>query len=76
MKICSVEHARAAYRADFAPSAPAGLPGWSAIGYGLHRFVPHGIAPFSRWHALHHHAAEPACCGVTSAFWDHVVSTP
>ena len=25
-----------------------------------------------RWHALHHHAHDPACYGVTSAFWDHV----
>ena len=25
-----------------------------------------------RWHALHHHAREPGCFGVTSAFWDHV----
>lgn len=178
MKIFSVEHGRAAYRADFALyavavvalsalllargpsghglafalSALAGLLGWSAIEYGLHRFVLHGIAPFSRWHAqhharpmalictptvlsaaliatfvflpaalagdrwlacaltlglvvgylghavthhathhwrgggawllrrkrwhaLHHHDAEPSCYGVTSAFWDHVFGT-
>ena len=29
-----------------------------------------------RWHALHHHAAQGACCyGVTSGFWDHVFAT-
>ena len=28
-----------------------------------------------RWHALHHHAAQRACFGVTSAFWDHVFGT-
>jgi hypothetical protein len=25
-----------------------------------------------RWHAQHHHAAQPGCYGVTSAFWDPV----
>lgn len=25
-----------------------------------------------RWHALHHHQAEPGCFGVSSAFWDRV----
>lgn len=127
----------------------AGLAGWTAIEYLLHRFVLHGLAPFrdwhgehhqrpmalisaptilsaaliatlvflpallaggvyragaltlgvlsgylafaithhathhwradsawlarrKQWHALHHHAAQPACYGVTSAFWDHV----
>lgn len=28
-----------------------------------------------RWHALHHHASQRACFGVTSAFWDHVFGT-
>lgn len=28
-----------------------------------------------RWHARHHHAAVPACYGVTSGFWDHVFGT-
>jgi cyclopropane-fatty-acyl-phospholipid synthase len=34
--------------------ALAGLSGWTAIEYGLHRFVLHGLKPFSRWHVLHH----------------------
>ena len=25
-----------------------------------------------RWHGLHHHVERPVCCGVTTAFWDHV----
>ena len=25
-----------------------------------------------RWHALHHHQAQPGYYGVTSGFWDHV----
>ncbi len=25
-----------------------------------------------RWHALHHHAEEPVCMGVTSSLWDRI----
>jgi len=32
----------------------AGLLGWSAVEYMLHRFVLHGLPPFSRWHREHH----------------------
>ncbi len=28
-----------------------------------------------RWHALHHHQMPPACYGVTTNFWDHVLGT-
>ena len=28
-----------------------------------------------RWHAIHHHIEQPACFGVTSAFWDHVLGS-
>jgi sterol desaturase/sphingolipid hydroxylase (fatty acid hydroxylase superfamily) len=34
--------------------AGAGLLGWSAIEYALHRFVLHGLQPFKRWHLEHH----------------------
>jgi cyclopropane-fatty-acyl-phospholipid synthase len=34
--------------------AAAGLGGWTLIEYLLHRFVLHGLQPFSRWHAEHH----------------------
>jgi sterol desaturase/sphingolipid hydroxylase (fatty acid hydroxylase superfamily) len=34
--------------------AVVGLLGWSAIEYGLHRFVLHGVQPFQGWHAAHH----------------------
>ncbi len=27
---------------------------WSLLEYLLHRFVLHGVAPFSNWHGLHH----------------------
>lgn len=32
----------------------AGLMAWSALEYGLHRFVLHGLAPFEAWHLEHH----------------------
>jgi cyclopropane-fatty-acyl-phospholipid synthase len=80
MSILSLEHGRAAYRADFvlygtvvvllavalglrapaghllgsAATVAAGLAGWTLLEYALHRFVLHGIAPFSEWHAQHH----------------------
>jgi sterol desaturase/sphingolipid hydroxylase (fatty acid hydroxylase superfamily) len=31
-----------------------GLAGWTAIEYVMHRFVLHGLRPFSQWHAQHH----------------------
>lgn len=31
-----------------------GLAAWTLIEYLLHRFVLHGLRPFSRWHAEHH----------------------
>ncbi|HEX5127956.1 MAG TPA: sterol desaturase family protein [Rhodocyclaceae bacterium] len=31
-----------------------GLIGWSLVEYLLHRFILHGLQPFSRWHAEHH----------------------
>lgn len=34
--------------------AVAGLGAWTLIEYLLHRFVLHGLQPFSRWHAEHH----------------------
>ena len=32
----------------------AGMGLWTLLEYLLHRYVLHGIAPFSRWHAEHH----------------------
>ncbi len=31
-----------------------GLVLWSALEYGLHRFVLHGMEPFASWHREHH----------------------
>lgn len=56
MGLLSLEHSKAAYRADLAlhGAAVAGLAGWTAIEYAMHRFVLHGMPPFRAWHALHH----------------------
>ena len=34
--------------------AGLGLASWTFIEYGLHRFLLHGVKPFSTWHAAHH----------------------
>ena len=39
-------------------SVGAGLVAWTAVEYGVHRFILHGVPPFRRWHADHH--ARPA----------------
>lgn len=80
LRLFTLEHGVAAYRADFAlytgatvsllaglllgsPPAQwlqtsalvaAGVLGWTAVEYGMHRFVLHGMEPFRRWHAAHH----------------------
>jgi len=59
-------------RLEIVAFAWVGLASWTTIEYALHRFVPHRLRPFSRWHAEHHHAiAQSGCYGVISAFWDH-----
>ncbi|MDP2417124.1 MAG: sterol desaturase family protein [Hydrogenophaga sp.] len=35
-----------------------GLLAWTALEYALHRFVLHGLQPFSRWHNEHHRRPE------------------
>ena len=91
MGLMTLEHSKAAYRADFALYASAvaglatfllvtspqerwlaittfallGLLGWTAIEYGLHRFVLHGLPPFRRWHAAHHDRPQALICAPT-----------
>jgi len=91
MRLFSIEHSKAAYRADFAlyalsvaalsawlllraPHAQwlsllacvlAGLGGWTAMEYSLHRFVLHGLPPFKRWHFLHHQRPSALICAPT-----------
>lgn len=35
-----------------------GLLAWTGLEYALHRFVLHGLLPFSRWHSEHHRRPE------------------
>ncbi|MDN3575493.1 sterol desaturase family protein [Chitinimonas viridis] len=42
--------------------ALVGLASWSAMEYGLHRFVLHGLQPFRRWHAAHHQRPAALIC--------------
>jgi sterol desaturase/sphingolipid hydroxylase (fatty acid hydroxylase superfamily) len=91
MSLFSLEHSRAAYRADFAlygtavvvlaalllgaaprpqaavyaACAVAGLAAWTFLEYVLHRFVLHGMPPFSRWHADHHARPTALICAPT-----------
>ena len=41
-------------RLEIAALALAGLAGWTAIEYVMHRFVLHGLEPFRSWHVEHH----------------------
>jgi cyclopropane-fatty-acyl-phospholipid synthase len=43
-----------AQRELLAALALAGVASWSLAEYLLHRFVLHGLRPFSNWHAEHH----------------------
>lgn len=42
-----------------------GLASWTLIEYVLHRFVMHGLQPFSRWHAQHHQRPTALICTPT-----------
>jgi len=44
---------------------PLGLALWTLAEYLLHRFVLHGLRPFSGWHALHHQRPAALICGPT-----------
>ena len=42
-----------------------GLLGWSLMEYVAHRFVLHGVPPFSTWHADHHARPTALICTPT-----------
>lgn len=44
---------------------PLGLALWTLVEYLLHRFVLHGLRPFSGWHARHHQRPTALICGPT-----------
>ncbi|PKO43698.1 MAG: hypothetical protein CVU30_06690 [Betaproteobacteria bacterium HGW-Betaproteobacteria-3] len=39
-----------------------GLASWTLIEYLLHRFVLHGLQPFSQWHSAHHQRPTALIC--------------
>lgn len=43
----------------------AGALAWTAMEYGAHRFVLHGLPPFKRWHAAHHERPSALICAPT-----------
>jgi sterol desaturase/sphingolipid hydroxylase (fatty acid hydroxylase superfamily) len=43
-----------ALRSECVTLAVLGLMSWTLVEYGLHRFILHGVRPFSTWHAEHH----------------------
>jgi sterol desaturase/sphingolipid hydroxylase (fatty acid hydroxylase superfamily) len=49
----------------YACLAAAGVIGWSALEYVVHRFVLHGIQPFQGWHAEHHARPTALICAPT-----------
>ncbi|WP_340676543.1 sterol desaturase family protein [Paraglaciecola sp.] len=91
MSLFSMNHSKAAYRADFAiygvtvlalltylfligqygrwlefvVLVVVGLASWTLIEYAIHRFVMHGLQPFSRWHAQHHQRPVALICTPT-----------
>lgn len=91
MGLFTLEHSKAAYRADFALYGTAvvvlvafllvdgprgqrlefavfagmGLAIWTVIEYALHRFVMHGLQPFSHWHEEHHRRPTALICTPT-----------
>lgn len=60
-----VAHSMPAAAPGLLACVAAGLFGWTALEYGLHRFVLHGLAPFSGWHAQHHARPRALICTPT-----------
>lgn len=54
-----------AQRLQLASCVLAGLGVWTLIEYGLHRFVLHGLRPFSIWHGEHHRRPFALICTPT-----------
>ena len=54
-----------ALRLEMAGAAMIGLTSWTLMEYLLHRFVLHGLPPFSTWHAEHHQRPVALICTPT-----------
>lgn len=55
----------------------AGYLGYAVTHHAMHHWRATGtwLQRRKRWHARHHHDAEPGCYGVTSGFWDRCCGT-
>jgi sterol desaturase/sphingolipid hydroxylase (fatty acid hydroxylase superfamily) len=50
---------------QLATIACAGAAAWTLLEYAIHRFVLHGLRPFSDWHAEHHRRPSALVCTPT-----------
>lgn len=66
MGVCLVVGGPHGQKAELLVAAGLGLLGWPLIEYGLHRFVLHGLKPFSTWHAAHHQRPHALICTPTA----------
>jgi cyclopropane-fatty-acyl-phospholipid synthase len=65
--------------AILAAASAIGLASWSLIEYGMHRFILHGLEPFSSWHGAHHdrpHALISAPTALSSSLIAGLVFLP
>lgn len=54
LAILLVAFGRGEHEVQLVAIACAGVAGWTLLEYAIHRFVLHGLRPFSVWHAEHH----------------------
>jgi sterol desaturase/sphingolipid hydroxylase (fatty acid hydroxylase superfamily) len=53
------------YRLESAIALLAGLMAWTFVEYAVHRFIFHGLRPYSDWHATHHQQPRALICTPT-----------
>ncbi|MDQ2735541.1 MAG: sterol desaturase family protein, partial [Pseudomonadota bacterium] len=53
------------HEVQLAAIVAAGASAWTVLEYAIHRFVLHGLRPFSDWHAEHHRRPSALLCAPT-----------
>jgi sterol desaturase/sphingolipid hydroxylase (fatty acid hydroxylase superfamily) len=53
------------YRMESLGALLAGLMAWTLAEYAVHRFIFHGLRPYSDWHAAHHEQPRALICTPT-----------
>ena len=56
---------RGEHEVQLAVVACVGAAAWTLLEYAIHRFVLHGLRPFSDWHAEHHRRPSALICAPT-----------